>query len=229
MLTRTIRATAATAILAASLLATAGCSQIAAMAQPIVERTPDAASSASAAGTDAAAFESILTQDGSVSLTADVADDLQVTIDVWAESPKRTQEWTTTGDKTFGYAINVADYRVAEKATLDQKRRVYLSQLSVTSTLSPAQTPGPVNFTTDPRTLVPSDAMSTDRGLLLNSFQGGLLVPESTISQLPDGTTGITLDFALTLSAEGSPNSDGSFSEQTIHQTLPIAIFAAQS
>lgn len=227
MLTRTIRATAATAILAASLLATAGCSQIAAIAQPIVERTPDAP--ASAAGTDAAAFESVLTQDGSVSLTTDVADDLQVTIDVWAESPKRTQEWTTTGDKTFGYAINVADYRVAEKATLDQKRRVYLSQLTVTSTLSPTQTPGPFSFTTDPRTLVPSDAMASDRGLLLNSYQGGLLVPESTISQLPDGTTGITLDFALTLSAEGSPNSDSSFVDRTIHQTLPIAIFAAQS
>ncbi|GAA4777621.1 fructose 1,6-bisphosphatase [Microbacterium gilvum] len=216
------RILAATALLAAALAAT-GCSQIvAAIGAPVVERTPDAA----AVDATAPAFDSAFTQDGSVSLAVDVADDLEVRVDVWAADPKRTQEWTTASDKTFGFAVNVSDYRVPEKAVLEQKRRVYLSQVSISSTLSPSQTPAPFQFTADPRTLVPTDTLRSDRGLLLNSFQGGLLVPETVIGQLPEGTTGLTLDFALTLSAEGAANDDASFLEQTVHLTLPIEIFA---
>jgi len=132
---------------------------------------------------------------------------------------------------TFGFAVNVYDHRVDEKAVLTQKRRVYLSLVSITSQLSQSglvqnQLQSPFQFSADPRTLVPTDTLRSDRGLLLNSFQGGLLVPETTIHQLPADTYGITLQFALQVWVEGAADDDSSFSQQTVYQVLPIAIFS---
>ncbi|WOF22276.1 fructose 1,6-bisphosphatase [Microbacterium betulae] len=219
---RALIRSAAVATLLATASLTAGCTQVlsAIEAQAAVERSP----APSSAGTGAP-LESAFTDDGSVSLTSDVADDLEVRIDVWAADPKRTEEWTASADKAFGFAVNVYDYRVAEKSVLADKRRVYLSQVSITSTLSPDRSAGSFQLTVDPRTLVPADTLRSDRGLLLNSYQGGLLVPETIVSQLPAGTTGITLEFALTLSAEGAASDDDSFQQQTVYQTLPIRIF----
>ncbi|MFN8087149.1 MAG: hypothetical protein U0Q04_09410 [Microbacterium sp.] len=50
--------------------------------------------------------------------------------------PKRTQEWGPDNEKTFGFAVNVYDHRVDEKAVLTQKRRVYLSMVNITSQVS---------------------------------------------------------------------------------------------
>lgn len=176
-------------------------------------------------------FDSQFTYDGSVSLSTDVADGLEVRLDVWAVDPKRTMEWTSTNEKQFGFAVNVVDHRVDEKAVLAQKRRVYVSSVSITS--QTAQTNGqvssPFQFSADPRTLVPTDTLRSERGLLLNSFQGGLLVPTTSIRQLPNDTYGITLEFALSVAVEGTANTDTSFSQQTVYQYLPIAIFADQA
>ena len=173
-------------------------------------------------------FDSQFTYDGSVRLTSEVADGLELRLDVWAVDPKRTMEWTATNEKQLGFAVNSVDNRVDEKAVLAQKRRVYVSSISITS--QTAQTSGqvssPFQFSADPRTLVPSDTLRSDRGLLLNSFQGGLLVPTTSIRQLPTDTYGITLEFALNVAVEGTANTDTSFSQQTVYQYLPIAIFA---
>ncbi|KXZ60359.1 hypothetical protein Mlaev_01694 [Microbacterium laevaniformans] len=176
-------------------------------------------------------YDSKFTYDGSVSLSTDVADGLEVRLDVWAADPKRTQEWAPDNDKTFGFAVNVVDHRVDEKAVLTQKRRVYMSMISITSqvsqsTIGQQQMMSPFQFSADPRTLVPSDTMRSDRGLLLNTFQGGLLVPTTTIHQLPADTYGITLQFALQVWVEGTANTDTSFQQQTVYQVLPIAIFS---
>lgn len=177
------------------------------------------------------AFDSLFTYDGSVSLSTEIAEQLEVRLDVWAADPKRTQEWTPSAEKSFGFAVNVHDHRVDEKAVLAQKRRVYISSVSITS--QTAQTSGqvqqPFQFSADPRTLVPADTIRSDRGLLLNSFQGGLLVPSLTIHQLPPDTYGITLEFALTVWIEGFANDDSSFSQQVVYQYLPIAIASESS
>lgn len=172
-------------------------------------------------------FDSQFTYDGSVSLASEVADGLEVRLDVWAAEPKRTREWMPMGDKTFGFAVNVNDTRVDEKAVLTEKRRVYVSQIAITSQTSQTggQVSTPFQFAADPRTLVPADTLRSERGLLLNSFQGGLHVPETTIHQLPPDTFGVTLQFQLTIWVEGSANDDASFSQQTVYQQLPIAIF----
>lgn len=173
------------------------------------------------------AFDSQFTYDGSVSLSTEVADDLELRLDIWAVDSRRTMEWTTDAPKTFGFAVNVQDHRVDEKAVLAQKRRVYISNLSITS--NTAQTSGqmqsPFQFSADPRTLVPTDTNRSERGLLLNSYQGGLLVPETSIHQLPNDTYGITLEFAMNVWVEGSANSDTSFAQQTVYQYVPIAIY----
>ena len=212
----------------AAALPLAGCSQLfdafnGAQAGA-VESVPQATEPETAVETE---FESQFTYDGSVSLTSDVADGLEVRLDVWAADPKRTREWMPTGEKTFGFAVNVYDHRVDDKAVLTQKRRVYISQIAITS--QTAQTGGqvstPFQFAADPRTLVPTDTLRSERGLLLNSFQGGLHVPETTIHQLPPDTFGVTLQFQLTIWVEGTANDDASFGQQTVYHQLPIAIF----
>lgn len=173
-------------------------------------------------------FDSTFTYNGSVSQSTEIADQLEVNLDVWAVDSRRTQEWTADSAKTFGFAVNVYDRRVDEKAVLDQKRRVFISSIAITSQTSQTsgQTQSPFTFSADPRTLVPTDTIRSDKGLLLNSFQGGLLVPETSIRQLPNDTYGITLQFAMNVWVEGTANTDTSFSQQTVYQYVPIAIFA---
>ncbi len=228
---RAVAATVALALVAPAMLS--GCSQMSDIfaslpgqiggKQSVVVATPAPQSSAASKP-----FDSQFTYDGSVRLTSEVADGLELRLDVWAVDPKRTMEWTATNEKQLGFAVNVVDNRVDEKAVLAQKRRVYVSSISVTS--QTAQTGGqvsnPFQFSADPRTLVPSDTLRSDRGLLLNSFQGGLLVPTTSIRQLPADTYGITLEFALNIAVEGTANTDTSFSQQTVYQYLPIAIYA---
>ncbi|WP_367728762.1 fructose 1,6-bisphosphatase [Microbacterium sp. LMI1-1-1.1] len=231
---RTVAFAAALALVGPATLS--GCSQVAdafnalqgqtSGTQSVVVATPAPQSS-----TGAMPFDSQFTYDGSVSLSSEVADGLEVRLDVWAVDPKRTMEWTASNEKQLGFAVNVYDHRVDEKAVLTQKRRVYLSSISVTS--QTAQTGGqvsnPFQFSADPRTLVPSDTQRSDRGLLLNSYQGGLLMPTTSIRQLPNDSYGLTLEFALNVWVEGAPNSEGSFSQQTVYQYLPIAIYADQA
>lgn len=211
-----------------------GCTQIASAFNSIQQ---DAVSVPAPSPTASAnmPFGSAFTYDGSVSLSYEVAEGLEVRLDVWAADPKRTREWTPDADKTFGFAVNVYDHRVDEKAVLSEKRRVYLSMISITSEVSQTggisgqQQMSPFQFSADPRTLVPSDTLRSDRGLLLNSFQGGLLVPATTIHQLPADTYGISLQFAMQVWVEGTANTDTSFAQQTVYQVLPIAIFSSDA
>lgn len=212
-------------IVVATSLTLTGCAQISdLLASPQETRTPVAAPSPTSTTPP---FESQFTYDGSVSLSTDAADALEVRLDVWASDPKRTSEWTPDNEKTLGFAVNVYDHRVDEKAVLTEKRRVYISDIDVTSKTVSAQTApqSPFQFSADPRTLVPTDTLRNDRGLLLNSYQGGLLVPRTTILQLPSDTYGITLTFAMTVWIEGSANDENSFTQQVIYQELPIQVF----
>jgi len=233
---RTLRAAALAAVVAlGGPITLSGCAQVADAFNAIQAQTSGGGQSvvvatpAPQATASAMPFDSRFTYDGSVSLSSEVADGLELRLDVWAVDPKRTMEWTATNEKQFGFALNVHDHRVDEKSVLTQKRRVYISSVSITSQTaqSGGQVSNPFQFSADPRTLVPTDTLRSDRGLLLNSFQGGLLVPTTSIRQLPNDTYGITLEFALNIAVEGSANSDTSFTQQTVYQYLPIAIFSS--
>ncbi len=228
------RVAAGAAVLALGASALTGCQQVSAAIDAFQATAPGANGAAttppmptSSSAPVSMDFDSRFSYDGSVSLSTDVAPDLEVRLDVWAADPKRTREWTTQNEKVIGYAINVYDHRVDEKAVLTQKRRVYISSISITS--QTAQSSGmvqqPFQFSADPRTLVPQDTLRSDRGLLLNSYQGGLLVPQTTIFTLPADTYGITLQFAFAVSVEGTANDDASFAQQTVYEYLPIAIY----
>ncbi|SDQ44117.1 fructose 1,6-bisphosphatase [Microbacterium sp. cf332] len=223
-----LRTAVSAGALVVSLVALSGCTQITDMINSAQGEPVSAVPAPAASASPAMAFNSQFTYDGSVSLSSDVAQDLELRLDVWAQNPKRTQEWTPDAEKTFGLAVNVHDNRVDEKSVLSQKRRVFISSISITS--QTAQTSGqvqsPFQFSADPRTLVPSDTIRSDRGLLLNSFQGGLYVPETMIHGLPADTYGMTLEFAMTVWVEGNANDEASFTQQTVYQYLPIAIFS---
>jgi len=226
------RRLAIVALAAAAALSLSGCSQIVeafngissskdnAQAVPAPNATP-------AAGTTEMPFDSQFTYDGSVQMTYEVADGLQIILDFWAVDSKRTREWHPDNPKTFGFAVNVKDTRVDEKAVLKQKRRVFLSNVTISSQTAQTsnQVSSPFQFSADPRTLVPTDTIRSNRGLLINSYQGGLLVPETTINQLPQDTYGITLQFALDIWVEGTADDDKSFAQQTVYPVIPIAIY----
>lgn len=217
-------------VLATGVVAVTGCAQIVDAFNGIqrdpAHVTPTELPKNEASATEDLAFDSIFTRDGSVSLSTDLAEELEVRLDVWAAEPKRTMEWAADNPKSFGFAVNVYDHRVDEKAVLAEKRRVYISQIAITSQTSQSsmQSSAPFQFNADPRTLVPADTLRSDRGLLLNSYQGGLLVPSLTINQLPNDTYGITLQFAMTVTVESTANDDNSFQQQMVYQVLPIAI-----
>lgn len=229
MLTRRARLAVTAAALAGLLVTTTGCAQLAETFNSMqAGGAPQVTPTAPEDDPDApdATFESQFTRDGSVSLSTDIADNLEVRLDVWAVDPKQTLKWHPSNPKTFGFAVNVHDHRVDEKAVLTEKRRVYISHIAITSqtTQTSQQTSSPFQFAADPRTLVPADTLRSERGLLLNSFQGGLLVPEATIHQLPPDTYGITLQFAITVAVEGTANTESSFQDQVVYQVLPITI-----
>jgi hypothetical protein len=217
---------------AAAALSLSGCAQVVDAFNSIsgtsenVAATP-APNATPATGEVEMPFDSQFTYDGSVQMTYEIADGLQIILDFWAVDSKRTREWYADNPKTFGFAVNVKDTRVDEKAVLKQKRRVFLSNLSISSQTAQTsnQVSSPFQFSADPRTLVPTDTIRSDRGLLINSYQGGLLVPETTINQLPQDTYGITLQFALDIWVEGTADDSKSFAQQTVYPVVPIAIY----
>lgn len=229
------RRLAAVAVAAAAVLSLTGCAQV-------VEAFNGISSDANAVATPAPVatpvqgeaempFDSQFTYDGSVQMTYEIADGLEIILDFWAVDSKRTREWHADNPKTFGFAVNVHDSRVDEKAVLKQKRRVFLSNVSINSQTAQSsnQVSSPFQFSADPRTLVPTDTIRSAKGLLINSYQGGLLVPETTINQLPQDTYGITLQFALDIWVEGNANDAKSFSQQTVYPVVPIAIYPRES
>jgi hypothetical protein len=220
---------AVAAALTAGALMLSGCAQVADAFNSI--SSPQDEPSPSVTPVDGAVempFDSQFTYDGSVQMTYEISDGLEVILDFWAVDSKRTHEWYTDAPKTFGFAVNVHDRRVDEKAVLKQKRRVYLSNVSISSQTAQTsnQVSSPFQFSADPRTLVPTDTIRSSKGLLINSYQGGLLVPETTINQLPPDTYGITLQFALDVWVEGEANSKSNFAQQTIYPVIPIAIYS---
>lgn len=230
------RRLAVVAIAAAAALSLTGCSQVVEAFNSISGTSENAAATPApnatpAAGTVEMPFDSQFTYDGSVQMTYEIADGLDIILDFWAVDSKRTREWYPDNAKTFGFAVNVKDTRVDEKAVLKQKRRVFLSNVSISSQTAQSsnQVSSPFQFSADPRTLVPTDTIRSSKGLLINSYQGGLLVPETTINQLPPDTYGITLQFALDVWVEGTADDDKSFVQQTVYPVIPIAIYPRET
>ncbi|WP_060915951.1 hypothetical protein [Microbacterium oleivorans] len=230
------RRLAVVVLAAAAAVSLSGCSQVVEAFNSISGTSNNAAATPApnatpAAGADEKPFDSQFSYDGSVQMTYEVADGLQIVLDFWAVDSKRTQEWHADNPKTFGFAVNVKDTRVDEKAVLKQKRRVFLANVTISSQTAQTsnQVGSPFQFSADPRTLVPTDTIRSNRGLLINSFQGGLLVPETTINQLPQDTYGLTLQFALDIWVEGTANDDKSFAQQTVYPVIPIAIYPRET
>lgn len=62
-----------------------------------------------------------------------------------------------------------------------------------------------------------------------SEVEDSLLSLQIKIRQLPNDTYGITLEFALNIAVEGAANSETSFTQQTVYQYLPIAIFESDA
>ncbi|WP_213815998.1 hypothetical protein [Glaciihabitans sp. dw_435] len=169
-------------------------------------------------------FNSVFTDMGSVHSKVMIADQLELELDVWTE--QKTHEWFPDSDKAFSFVINVFDQSVSPEAAFANKRKVYMSRISVaakTTTSSGAST-SPFVLDTNPLavTLDP-EALRSKSGLLVTSPKGGFQLEDNRIGQLASDTYGVTLDFAMVIHAETSKGT-GDYSSQTIHIPVPVAI-----
>jgi hypothetical protein len=224
----TLRALSAGAAVA-TVVALSGCSTI----LPLfgIQSTPPAhetASSSSQAADAALQFASVFTDMGSVHPAVDLADQLQLRLDVWTE--QKTHDWTPDADKRFSFVIGVYDDRVPAEAPFDQKRRVYMSNISVTAQTSAASgaVEAPYVLNTDPlKVTLDPEALRSEQGLglLITSPKGGFQLESQQIGVLAADTEGLMLDFAMQVSFETSPLSN-TYTTQIVHQYVPVAIFS---
>lgn len=212
--------TAAASVLFLSLgLGLTGCAGLSSVIgiDPVTETTaPDA---------NALVLDSEFTDMGSVHPKIMLADQLELELDMWTE--QKTREWSTDSDKLFSFVISVYDRAVSADASFDSKRHVYMSNIAVTSTTQSVTgssssafslNADPVMLTLDP------EALASEDGLLITSPKGGFQLESNRIGALPSDTTGITLDFAMTIASESEAGS-GSYGTETVHQLIPVGIF----
>jgi hypothetical protein len=204
-------------------VALTGCSGL-----PFIGASPlDASANSATAGATAAplAFNSVFSDMGSVHEKLTVANELTLDLDMWTE--QKTRDWTADSQKQFSFVVTVVDGAVPVDALFATKRLAYLSNLTVTVTTTTTsgaiQTPlvltiDPITATLDP------EALKSSYGLLITSPKGGFQLDSNTVGQVASDTTGITLDFALTVSSESAPVS-GSYATQVIHELVPVAIY----
>ncbi|MCS5720394.1 hypothetical protein N1028_08660 [Herbiconiux sp. CPCC 203407] len=175
-------------------------------------------------------FASVFTDMGSVHPTVDVAEQLELKLDVWTE--QKTHDWTPMADKRFSFVIGVYDNRVSAEATFDQKRRVYMSNLTVTAktTTTSGEVELPYALNTDPlKVTLDPEALRSEQGLglLITSPKGGFQLESQQIGVLAEDTEGLMLDFAMQVSFETSPLSN-TYTTQVVHQYVPVAIFSEE-
>jgi hypothetical protein len=100
-----------------------------------------------------------------------------------------------------------------------------LTVMATTTTTSGAvETPlvlsvDPIAATLDP------EALSSANGLLITSPKGGFQLESESIGVLASDTIGLNLDFSMVLTSETTAGS-GAYVTQTIHQSVPVAIFS---
>ena len=217
----------------ATFVALSGCSTVMPLlglqAAPKDPGSNQAAADAANAVTDQSLkFASVFTDMGSVHPTTDITDGLELKLDVWTE--QKTHDWYYDADKRFSFVIGVYDNRVAAEAPFDQKRRVYMSNITVTAKTSSAsgtvETPYVLN--TDPlKVTLDPEALRSDQGLglLITSPKGGFQLESQQIGVVAPDTDGLMLDFAFQVSYETAPSSNA-FTTQVVHQYVPVAIFA---
>lgn len=173
-------------------------------------------------------FASLFTDMGSVHPKLTIGDQLEIELDVWTE--QKTHDWYTNSAKIFSFVINAFDRRTAASAPFDTKRRVYMSQITVTATTvtSTGRSETPFILQADPlKVTLDPEALRSEYGLLITSPKGGFQLESNQIGSLAKDTYGITLDFAMTISTESSAGS-GNYLQQVVHQSVPIAIFSLE-
>lgn len=237
----------ASALAIAATVALAGCSTISTLfgsgPAPFEQQQPTAAPAAANPATTANGleFNSVFTDFGSIHPRVSIGPDLELELDMWTE--QKTHEWYAPTEKVFSFVVNVHDNRVPEDAPFEQKRRVFMSNITVTSATSAnsgvMENPfvlnaDPTKITRDP------EALRSEYGLLVTAPKGGLQVEGNRIGQLAADTYGLTLDFAFQLVIEGAASNIpgggfdqhgytsagyNGFTTQVVHIPVPIAIF----
>ena len=210
-------------VLSALALGLGGCSTFTSFLGPA--STPQNVSVSTPTPSAGVTVDSEFTDMGSIHPSIAIGPQLELELDMWTE--QKTHEWFTTGDKLFSFVISVYDTAVPASAPFESKRQVYMSNIAVTATTSTTSgtSESPFVLDTDPLlvTLDP-EALRSAHGLLITSPKGGFQLESNAIGALSPDTTGVLLDFAMTISSESTAGG-GQYTTQVVHIPVPVAIF----
>lgn len=147
------------------------------------------------------------------------------------KSTPRTNEWYPRGNKFFSFTFQAYDLNRAIRAPFATKRKIYLSDIAVTSrtkTVDGGRTQHPYklsaiakNVTFDP------EPLTTQYGMIITSPKGAFELRNQKIRPTSMDTRGIDLKFTATVHIQRAPGS-ASFYERKVRQSVPVAIFASK-
>ena len=192
---------------------------------------PPAASPSAAA----ASFDSQFTRDGTfqshIELPGAPGVDFVYTLYPTKSTP-RTNEWYPAGSKYFSFTFQAYDLSRDLRDPFKTKRKVYLSNIAVTSattTSNGGATQAPYTLDASaPKVTFDPQPLRTKYGMLITSPKGAFELRNQEIGEVSADTIGLTLSFNATVSIETAAGS-GKFTQANVTQDVPIAIFASDT
>ncbi|MBB6628959.1 hypothetical protein H5V45_16660 [Nocardioides sp. KIGAM211] len=147
------------------------------------------------------------------------------------KSTPRTNEWYPRGNKFFSFTFQAYDLNRAIRDRFATKRKVYLSDIEVTSrtkTTGGGRTQHPYNLKAVAKEITfDPEPVTTRYGMIITSPKGAFELRNQKIGPTSLDTRGIDLLFTATVHIQTSPGS-AKFYERKIRQTVPIAIFSSK-
>ncbi|WP_028471673.1 hypothetical protein [Nocardioides alkalitolerans] len=147
------------------------------------------------------------------------------------KSTPRTNEWYPGGSKFFSFTFQAYDLARDLRDPFATKRKVFLSNINVTSSTTrsdggASESPYTLDAVAKEVTLDPEPLTYGNYGMLITSPKGAFELRNQEIRATDQATVGVLLTFTATVFMESSAGSNR-FTEQTITQEVPIAIFAS--
>lgn len=148
------------------------------------------------------------------------------------KSTPRTNEWYPGGSKYFSFTFQAYDLARNLRDPFATKRKVFLSNIKVASATTrsdggASESPYSLDALAQEITLDPEPLTYGDYGMLITSPKGAFEYRNQEITATDQATVGVLLTFTATVFMESSAGSNR-YTQQTITQEVPIAIFASE-
>lgn len=174
-------------------------------------------------------FDSQFTRDGTFQSHVDI-DGIDFVYTLWpTKATPQTNLWFPKGNKHFSFTLQAYDMDRKLRDKFKTKRKVWLDRITVDSeTLTKSgavERPYELNSKAARITFDP-EPVTDKHGMLITSPKGSFELRNQQIGDVAMDTKGINLIFRSTVWIQRSAGSK-SYYQETIRQSVPIAIFAS--